>query len=236
MMARWDRWGPLSGLLMCVTWAPMAIAIPRLPDLDSADEVQEFWRTNQGLMQGVILSVSVGFLFLLVFLGALVEFVRTVPGTGAIAWIVFGSALMFMTALNVALGLDIAGGLIVGADPASTYALHTAAFLLAAPAAFAGATFFVAIAVFAWESRAFPRWTAWIAVVGVLANAGAVFGILTLTGPLNSGNGIVGGIAAPLGLYLLWVFTVSVWWLRRAPISSGGTSRSRGRSAQAGRA
>jgi hypothetical protein len=156
-------------------------------------------------MQGVILSVSVGFLFLLVFLGALVEFVRTVPGTGAIAWIVFGSALMFMTALNVALGLDIAGGPIVGADPASTYALHTAAFLLAAPAAFAGATFFVAIAVFAWESRAFPRWTAWIAVVGVLANAGAVFGILTLTGPLNSGNGIVGHCRAPRPLLVVGV-------------------------------
>ena len=111
MMARWDRWGPLSGLLLCVTWAPMAVAIPRLPDLGSAHDVQAFWRTNQGLMQCVILSVSVGFLFLLVFLGALAELVRTVHGAGAIAWIMLGSALMFMTALNVALGLDIAGGL-----------------------------------------------------------------------------------------------------------------------------
>jgi hypothetical protein len=222
--------------LMCVTWSPMAIAIPRLPDLDSAHEVQAFWRANQGMMQGVILSVSVGFLFLLVFLGALVERIRTVPGAGAIAWTVLGSALMFMTALNVALGLDIAGGLIVGVDQASTYALHTAAFLLAAPAAFAGVTFFVAVAVFTWESRAFPRWTAWIAVVGVLVNAAAVLGILTLTGPLNSGNGIVGGIAAPLGLYLLWVFCVSVWWLRRSHISSGGTRRSLARSAPVGRA
>jgi hypothetical protein len=236
MMARWDRWGPVSGLLMCITWAPMAIAIPRLPDLDSAHEVQAFWRANQGMMQGVILSVSAGFLFLLVFLGALVELVRTIPGAGAIAWIMLGSALMFMTALNVALGLDIAAGLIVGVDQASTYALHTAAFLLAAPAALAGATFFVAVAVFTWESRVFPRWSAWIAVVGALANAAAVMGILTLTGPLNSGNGIVGGIAAPLGLYLLWVLTVSVWWLRRSPISSGGTRRLLERSAPADRA
>jgi hypothetical protein len=221
MMARWNRWGPLSGLLMCITWAPMAIAIPRLPDLGSAHEVQAFWDTNQELMQGVILSVSVGFVFLLVFLGALVEFVRTIPGVGAIPWIVLGSALMFMTALNVALGLDIAAGLIVGIDPEGTYALHTAAFLLAAPAAFAGAAFFVAIAVFSWESSVFPRWSAWVAVVGVLANAGAVLGVLTLTGPLNSGNGIVGGIAAPLGLYLLWVFSISVWWLRHTPSKIG---------------
>ena len=98
MISRWNRWGPLGGLLLCITWSPMAIAIPRLPDLDSARDVQAFWRSNQELMQGVILSVSVGFLFLLVFLGALVELVRTVPGAGAIAWIVLASALMFMTA------------------------------------------------------------------------------------------------------------------------------------------
>jgi hypothetical protein len=240
MIARWERWGPISGFLLCIMWAPMAIAIPRLPDLGSAQTVETFWRTNQELMQGVILAVSVGFLFLLVFLGALVELVRTIPGAGAIAWTVLASALMFMTALNVALGLDIAAGLIVGVDPAGTYALHTAAFLLAAPAAFTGATFFVVIAVFTWESRVLPLWSAWVAVIGVIVNAGAVLGTLTLTGPLNSGNGIVGGIAAPLGLYLLWVFSVSVWWLRRGPsldaVSSGGPSRSPRQSAPAGRA
>lgn len=219
MMGRWERWGPLSGILLCIAWAPMVIVIPRLPDLGSPQNVQAFWRTNQELMQGVTLSVSVGFLFLLVFLGALVELVRTVPGTGAISWVVLGSALMFMTGLNVALGLDMAGGLMVEIDSASTYALHTAAFLLAAPAAFAGAAFFVAVAVFSRETSLFPRWSSWLAIVGVLANVGAVFGMLTLTGPLNSGNGIVGGIAAPLGLYLLWVLAISVWWLRNAPIT-----------------
>jgi hypothetical protein len=144
---------------------------------------------------------------------------------------------MFMTALNVALGLDIAAGLLVNADSASTYALHTAAFLLAAPAAFAGATFFVAIAVFAWESEVFPRWSAWLAVVGVVANAGTVLGILTLTGPLNSGNGIVGGIAAPLGIFLVWVFAISAWWVKRAPITlPSETPRFRERCAPVGRA
>jgi hypothetical protein len=240
MIGRWERWGPVSGLLLCATWAPMAIVIPRLPDLGSAEKVETFWRENQELMQGVILSLSAGFLFLLIFLGALVELVRSAPGAGALSWIMLGSALMFMTALNVALGLDIAGGLIVDIDPAGTYSLHTAAFLLAAPAAFAGATFFVAIAVFIWETGVLPRWSAWIAVVGVAANVGAVFGILTLTGPLNSGNGIVGGIAAPLVLYLLWIFSVSVWWLRHGPsleaVSAGGTSRSPQQSAPADRA
>ena len=51
----------------------MAIAIPRLPDLGSAHEVQAFWGDNQGLMHGIIISTSVGFLFLLAFLGVLIE-------------------------------------------------------------------------------------------------------------------------------------------------------------------
>jgi hypothetical protein len=80
MTRRWQRWGPISGLLLCLTWAPMAIAIPRLPDLGSAHEVQAFWRANQDLMQGIILSVSVGFLFLLFFLGALAELMHSVSG------------------------------------------------------------------------------------------------------------------------------------------------------------
>ena len=127
---------------------------------------------------------------------------------------------MFMTALNVALGLDIAGGLLVDIDSSATYVLHTAAFVLAAPAALCGTAFFVAVATLSVGSGVFPRWSAWIAVVGVAANVGAVFGVLTLSGPLNSGNGIVGGIAAPLGLFLVWVGAISLWWLRntRQPV------------------
>ena len=184
-----------------------------MPDLGSAQRVEAFWRANQQLMQGVILSTSVGFLFLLLFLGALVELLRIAGAPGAAIWTAFASVLMFMTALNVALGLDIAGGLLVDTDPTGTYALHTAAFLLAAPAALAGACFFIAIAGIVWRTGALPRWTAWLAIVGVVANVGAVFGTLSLTGPLNSGNGIVGGIAAPVGVYLLWIFSVSLWWL-----------------------
>lgn len=236
MTKRDQLWGPISGLLLCLTWAPMAVAIPALPDLGSAQTVETFWREHQTLMQGVILSVSIGFLFLLVFLSALAELMRSASNAGATASLAFGSALMFMTALNVALGLDIAAGLLVDVDPASTYGLHTAAFLLAAPAAFAGVAFFVAVAVFTWKVALFPRWTLALAVVAIVANAGAVCGVLTLTGPLNSGNGIVGGIAAPIGMFLVWTFAISVWWIRRAPLTSSETPQSLMRSARADRA
>jgi hypothetical protein len=200
-------------VLLCISWAPMAIIIPQLPDLGSAAEVEAFWQENLGLMQGVILSVSVGFLFLLVFLGGLAERMR--QADPVLAFTAFGSALMFMTALNVALGLDIASGLLLDrGSSGSTYALHTAAFLLAAPAAPAGAAFFVAVALVSFRTHLFPGPLAWLSVAGVVANVGALGGMFSVTGPLNSGNGVIGGIAAPLGLYLAWILAVSVWWLR----------------------
>ena len=110
MISRWNRWGPLGGLLLCIAWSPMAIAIPGCPISTPRAMCKRSGARIKELMQGVILSVSVGFLFLLVFLGALAELVRTVSGSRCHAWIVLASALMFMTALNVALGLDIAGG------------------------------------------------------------------------------------------------------------------------------
>lgn len=213
------RAGPACGVLTCLAWAPMALVIPRFPDLGSADEVEAFWRENQELMQPVALSVSVGFLFLLAFLAALDARLR--QGDRALAALAFGAALMFMTALNVAIGLDVAGGLLLGSGTALTYGLHVAGFLLAAPAAFAGAAFFVACAVASFRTAVFPRWTAWLACLGAVANVGAVGGLLTLSGPFNSGNGMVGGIAGPL--WLAWIGSVSVWWLRHgaaAPIAT----------------
>jgi hypothetical protein len=204
----------ISGVLLCISSAPMAIVIPQLPDLGSAAAVETFWQENLGLLQGVILSVSVGFLFLLVFLGGLAERMRRADPV--LAYTAFGSALMFMAALNVALGVDIASGpLLERGLSESTYALHAAPFLLAAPAAPAGAAFSVAVALVSFRRHLFPAPLAWLSVVGVVANVGALGGKFSLTGPLNSGNGVIGGIGAPLGLYLAWILGVRVWWLRQ---------------------
>jgi len=193
--SRGTDWGAISGVLLCISWAPMAIVILRLPDLGSAAEVERFWRENLGLVQAVIVSTSIGFIFLLVFLGGLAERLQRVDA--ALAFTAFGSGLMFMTGLSVALGLDVASGL-----------LH-------APATPVGAAFFVAVAFAAFRRNVFSRPLAWLAVVGVLANIGAVGGVFSLSGPLNSGNGVIGGIAAPLGLYLAWILAASISWLRQ---------------------
>jgi hypothetical protein len=66
----------------------------------------------------------------------------------------------------------------------------------------------------------FPRWLAWAAIVAALANIGALGGIFSLTGPLNAGNGVVGGIAAPLFAWVLWILLASAWMLTRSPAAT----------------
>jgi hypothetical protein len=65
------RWGPYSGVIFCLLWAPMAIVIPRLPDLGSPSLIEDFHRSEGGLLKVVILLVSVGFFFFPYFFAAL---------------------------------------------------------------------------------------------------------------------------------------------------------------------
>jgi hypothetical protein len=214
--ARWSRWGAASGALLFLLWAPMALIVPRLPDLGSSAEIHDFYRSHGDLLKVVLLLVSVGFFFFLCFLGTLVERLRRAETSGPLTWIAFGAALMFMTSLNVAIGLAATAALLSGtSSPDVIHAVHAAAFVLAAPVALAGTAFFAAIAALSLSAAVFPRWLAWGAVVAALANLGALGGIFSLTGPLNAGNGIVGGVAAPILAWVVWALLASVWLIWR---------------------
>jgi hypothetical protein len=85
---------------------------------------------------------------------------RQAEGSGPLTWIAFAGALMFMTSLNIAVGLSAA--LLSGrSGPDIAGALHSAAFVLAAPVALAGAPFFGATAGVSLTARAFPRFVGW---------------------------------------------------------------------------
>jgi len=230
MSARWSPWGAISGLLACLLWAPIGLLVPQLPDLGSSAAIEHFYRTHEDLLKLVILLASCGFFFLLWFFGALVERLRRAEGTGPLTWVAFGSGLMFMTSFNIAVGLVAAAGLLSNTNAAAmTSTLHTVAFVLAAPVAPAGTAFFVAVAALAFATAVFPRWLAAASGIAALANLGALGGIFSLTGPLNSGNGLIGGIAAPILAWVLWILLASLWWLRRVPRPrvAGGDALSR---------
>jgi hypothetical protein len=212
--------GAASGLILCLLWSPMAVVVPRLPDLRSSASVRAFYRAQGDLLQVVIILVALGFFFFLAFLGSVVERLRRDPSSGALTWVVLASAVMFMTSLNIAIGLAATADLLHGvSSPGTVYALHAAAFVLAAPAAGAGTAFFVAIAIASFGTAVFPRWLASVAVIAAVANVGAVGGIVSRTGPLNAGNGAVAGIAVPLFAWVLWILLTSLWLLRQRPAS-----------------
>ncbi|MGH8881540.1 MAG: hypothetical protein ACRD0P_30010, partial [Stackebrandtia sp.] len=64
------------------------------------------------------------------------------------------------------------------------------------------------------------RWLRWPALLGIVGNAGAIGGLFALTGPANSGDGILGGILLPLGTFLGWIACASCSWLRDAETTS----------------
>jgi hypothetical protein len=215
MTDRWTRLGAICGLLLAVSWAPMAIVVGALPELDSADETERFLAAHGDALKLVIGFASLGFLFFLGYLGSLVERLSAADGSGPLARTAFASALMFMTLFNAAIGLDAAAGLLrESSTPEITHALHTAGFVLHAPAGFVGVAFFVATALLAFKVGALPRWLGWFAVVGVAANVGAIGGVFSASGPLNSGNGVLGGVALPLFAWVLWICLDSVATLR----------------------
>jgi hypothetical protein len=205
--------GAASGLAVVVLWSPMALVVPELPSLATASGIDRFYAEHGELIKVVLASVSVGFAFFFVFLGALIEQLRRRVGDGW-TWTALASALMFITSLGVALGLDAAAALLHGrAGTQTVWGLHSAAFLLAAPAAGGGVAFFVSVAVVGLRSDALPRWSGWLSVMGIAINAGALGGFFATAGALNSGNGLVGGLTGPVLIWLAWIMSISLTWL-----------------------
>jgi hypothetical protein len=211
-----SRWAAASGLAFFLLWAPMGLVVLQAPDLGSPAQIDEFYASHGGLLEVVALLVSVGFLFFLYFLGPLLEELRRAARSGPLTWVALASALIFMTSLNIAVGLVATARLLSATiSPDTLRGLHAAAFVIAAPAAAAGIGFFAATAALSFRAAAIPNWLAWAAVIGAVANAGALAGVISLTGPLNAGNGIVGGPLVPVLAWLTWILLASVHWLRK---------------------
>lgn len=209
--------GPICGFLLVACWLPMGAIILRFPDLDDVADIVSYWAELGTLTQIVIALTVAGYPFLLVFLAELKErWTSESPAQRRVAMATYTGGLMFFTCLNVALGLGSAGGQL-SANPAHhelAFALHVAGWVLAAPAAGLGTTFGAGLVYAAWTKALSPGWLTWPALIMLISNAGALGGLFALTGPWNSGNGILGGIALPLGSVVIFVACASTAWIR----------------------
>ena len=206
----WQRWGPISGLLLASPGHRWPSPFHGLPDLGSAQRGGSVL-AREPAVDGAGSVHQRRFPVPAAVSGRAGRTVpsgrrRPAPRSGRLA-----SVLMFKTALNVALGLDIAAGLLVDTHPSATPARCTPRPSCSPRRPAAGAGSSSRSRALSGTPAAPPRWTAWLAVVGVEANVGAVLGTLSLTGPLNSGNGI-GGDRRTRRLPA-WILSVSLWWL-----------------------
>lgn len=212
-----SRLGPVLGLILVVCWTPMVVIIFRLPALADLSIVADYWGRWAGATQLVIASVVVGYPALVVFLvDARTRWVVRGHRDSVVASAAVILLVMFVTCLNVSLGLASAGGQLVAAGHAELGAgLHVAAFVLAAPATGLGAGGCLGLLSGSWVGALQPRWLRWPALLAVLGNVGTLGGLFALDGVWNSGNGLLGGIAVPLGAVTCYVFCASAAWVRR---------------------
>lgn len=210
------RLGPACGLILVACWVPMVVIIFRLPALSDPGAVFGYWSRWGGATQLVIASVVLGYPALLVFLADVRRRwrepapVHTLVSQAAVVLLI-----MFVTCLNVSLGLASAGGQLIAIGHADVgYGLHVAAFILAAPATSLGAGGCLGLLYGSWTGALQPRWLRWPALLAFVGNLGTLGGLFALDGVWNSGNGLLGGIAVPLGTVTCFVFCASVAWIK----------------------
>jgi hypothetical protein len=191
---RLDRLGAAGGIVLPLLWGPMLLVAPQLPDLASSPGIQRFYAQERETLEVVIALASFGFVAMLVLLGGLSAAMRRYGAPQGLILAAIASALVFMTTLAVALGIVAAANLTAASTaPDSIRELHATAFVLAAPVAPAGVAFFAAMTLSSERGWLLPRWMGGISLIAGIANLGALGGIFSLTGPLNAGNGTVGG-------------------------------------------
>ncbi len=123
-----SRLGPVCGLVLVGCWAPILVIIFRLPSLVDSSVVVAYWGQWGATTQTVIAIVALGYPPLLVFLIDLRARWTTVdPDQVIVSQTSVALLIMFVTCLNVALGLASAGGQLIAAGRTDLgYALHVA--------------------------------------------------------------------------------------------------------------
>jgi hypothetical protein len=204
---RWERYGPLSGILAVVLWVISVFVIESADspgeDAGGAEIAAYFESDGSKLLAGSFIFM-VGTAVFIWFLGSLrARLFWAEGGAGRVTAIVFGSGLVVAAMSMGLMAPQAAGGLMADEtdapiDPGAAQAFEALGdgFFVAAEATVF--VFFLAIALAAFRTRALPVWLGW---------ASLVLGIVALVPWI--------GWAVYIWGLPLWVLVVSIWLYMR---------------------
>lgn len=185
-----------AALSALILWAVLCV----LPGGTDSTETAELLRRNHDTVTMVVMTMPVVLIFMLVVGGVIsAKLYGADTSTGRwMTWAAFASDLAFTVILSIEVGMMAVANLLADRVSAEIiYTLHVLSFssaYLLGPIwiPFLGA--FVAISV---RARLFPTWLNLLAASTIVTNGCAWLVALSLSGPVNGQNGLIGlGVAA----------------------------------------
>jgi hypothetical protein len=203
--SRWDRWGPIGGIVFVVLFV-VGLGMNNIPAADdSAAKIANFYNDSGDRAQVIISSYVLWLagLFFLWFVASLRARLLAVEGApGRLTSIVFGGGILFVAMLMVAAACfaSIAGDITFGDE--NFVGLDGARFIpelgypiLFVAGMFAAIAMIDAVSVLIIRTGVFPRWIGWFGFFAAIAL-------------------LFAGFFLPMIFLLLWVLFVSVAMLR----------------------
>lgn len=166
------RVSPLSGVAAVVLIAAGFGAAGSTPTDDATmSEIVAFYTAHDGAQVASGVLLSLGALFFLLFLAALLSALW--HSGAALLWLLvcFGGGLLFVVGITIAAGLAVFIGNLAGElDPAALQALHEANLLVVFPWTVGASAFLLGASAAVLRSDSLPPWLGWMALVlGVVA-------------------------------------------------------------------
>ena len=178
-----NRLVPLSGILAVILVVIGFLITGETPDTDApTQEVTSFYTSHDSDLTASGLLLALGGLFFLVFFAALRNFLRrSEPGDAGASTFSFAGGILITVGLGIFAGINLALGDVPDKiDPAALQTLNVMSENLFPPFAIGVLVFLISTGVAILRTGAFPRWLAWIIIVGAVFAVTPLFPVAML--------------------------------------------------------
>jgi hypothetical protein len=207
MGRHWERWAPLAGIIFVVLMFVGTFFVADVPDADaSAQDIADYLADSDNHTRNIIGAYIwvLGGLSFLVFLASLRTVLRAAEGgTGLLSNVAFGAGVLYSAFMITSAVTFAAVAYAVGlrdapvSDPDFVRVLPEMAWaLLLLGGGFAGLFLVLIASVVIFQTRALPRWLAWLGFVVAIV---LLFDVIYIN----------------IVPFLVWVLAASIVLLRR---------------------